>query len=186
MKKLSILALLLLGFSALADDPPKLIDPLPFSHKTHRGAFRAARLVCVDCHPLGRTTDPPVADMQAPLSTCHACHLEEIPGVPHGASNQCSLCHSDLRELLPANHRDGWREDHADDARAAAAECSACHSNQECFACHDDRGPMAKNPHGPGFRVTHGVEARVDPQRCTSCHAGESCLACHSGGTLPW
>jgi hypothetical protein len=171
---------------AVADEPPTLIDPLPFSHDTHRGAFRAARLVCIDCHPVGRSTDPPVADMQAPLSTCHACHLEEIPGVPHGASNQCGLCHSERSQLLPADHVAAWREDHGDSARADAQGCLACHGSQQCFACHDQRGPVAANPHGPGFRVTHGVEARVDPQRCTSCHTGESCLTCHQTGSLPW
>jgi hypothetical protein len=185
MKRLFAL-LLLCGTAAWAADTPTLIDPLPFSHDTHRGAFRAAKLTCIDCHPIGRTTDPPVADMQAPLATCHACHLEEVPGVPHGASNRCELCHAERRELLPADHTPGWRTDHGDSARAAALECLACHDNAECFACHDERGAMAVSPHGPGFRVTHGVEARVDPQRCTTCHTGESCLTCHQTGSLPW
>jgi hypothetical protein len=182
----ALLSLPLLLVAATAGPRPRLLDPLPFSHASHERAFTRARVACIDCHPIGRSSDPPAADLPAPTSTCHACHLEEVQGVPHGAPAQCGLCHADRRELLPASHGPVWRVEHAVPARADADGCASCHASRECYACHDGRGPSAKNPHGPGFRITHGIEARLDPARCSACHTGESCTACHATGSLPW
>ncbi|MFH1463722.1 MAG: hypothetical protein ABIO70_04975 [Pseudomonadota bacterium] len=185
--KRALLLLLPLGLVAAAvSEGPRLVSPLPFSHASHERAFRVTHVACIDCHPIGRTSDPPTLDLPTPTSTCHACHLREIKGVPHGAPNQCGLCHADRGELIPESHSPGWRVDHVVAARADARGCASCHASRECYACHDGRGPIATNPHGPGFRTTHGIEARLDPARCSTCHTGESCTSCHATGSMPW
>lgn len=176
---------LLLGLAA-SDPPPALINPLPFDHKVHNRAMRSSGVRCVDCHPVGLVAQPPVAELPAPLSTCHGCHKGDLPDAPRGARATCKRCHADLQQLLPDTHGAGWRDHHALEGRAARSECNDCHDSTWCFDCHDDRGPLSENPHGPGFRVTHGVEARLDPHACTVCHSGDACLTCHQTGSLPW
>lgn len=177
---------------AVAGDKPRLIDPLPFDHGEHAAAFSRAGVGCVDCHLVGLREAKPaegapeVQVPDPPLSSCHGCHQAELPKAPRAAPDNCTLCHADVRELMPADHDLDWIAIHGDLARSATASCSSCHEPATCFDCHDRRGAGSENPHEVGFRSTHGVEARMDPRQCSSCHTEASCTTCHTGGALPW
>jgi hypothetical protein len=169
-----------------------LVDPLPFDHTQHAGAFESAAVTCVDCHPVGlamTTPDglqPPEQALEPPLSSCHGCHMGDWKKAPRGATSSCATCHANLMSLTPADHGAGWLERHAPAARSFGARCEDCHQTSWCFECHEDRGPLVIDPHPPGFAATHGVEARVDPMSCSSCHAADACAQCHTSGVNPW
>jgi hypothetical protein len=171
-----------------ADAPaPAVADPLPFDHVEHETAFAKADVTCVHCHPVGaRTAAGAPGAVPTPLSTCHGCHLGELPGSPRRAQNTCSSCHPHRAELQPANHGLGWLEAHGPEARALGASGSACHDRTACIDCHEGRGATSRTPHPPGFRATHGIEARVDPASCSTCHTEDVCAACHVTGVTPW
>lgn len=176
---------------ALAE-APALIEPFPFDHGVHAGAFEAARVVCSDCHPVGLSVPAeegvvaPAAALPTPISSCHGCHRKELPRSPRASPSACGTCHADLSALVPTDHGPGWQTAHAIEARAFGASCLDCHDSAQCHDCHDERGPGVENPHPPAFRAGHGVDARLDPRSCTTCHTGESCLECHEGGGWPW
>lgn len=167
---------------------PAVYEPLPFHHGTHDATFVAKGISCVTCHPVGaRTaTGAPDRPLPTPLATCHGCHLGEVKRSPRKATAWCTQCHPHRAELLPADHRVGWMQAHAIEARALSNGCATCHEDRMCIDCHEARGALATTPHPPGFRATHGIEARVDPASCSTCHVESSCTACHASGVIPW
>lgn len=165
-------------------EAPSVRTPLPFDHPAHARSFERAGLSCVDCHPVGLR--PNQALPPPPRSSCHGCHLGELPGAPKQATRVCTTCHAHRAELVPASHGPGWEHAHGAEARARGATCSDCHRTSTCVDCHEARGAGQRNPHPPAFRTTHGVEARLDPARCSTCHTGNSCQTCHTTGALPW
>jgi len=168
-------------------EPPTVVDPLPFDHSTHRGAFTRIGLMCADCHPVGlRAESGAVNDLPAPRSICHGCHRGEADGAPRGAASRCGACHPDREELIPETHGIGWHDDHAPEARSLRAGCDDCHDRGQCIDCHDTRGAAVHTPHPPGFRSLHGIDARLDGATCATCHAAETCVRCHEQGGWPW
>lgn len=189
---LALLALgLLFVLPALSEDdpgePPALLEPLPFDHSAHQRPFDQLGLTCADCHPVGlRAASGKVADLPAPLSVCHGCHLAELEGMPRKAERRCGACHEGGEELKPGTHGVGWESDHTFEARQIRADCDDCHDTGQCVQCHDARGAMTFAPHPPGFRAVHGVEAKFNGARCVTCHAAETCVRCHEDGGWPW
>lgn len=188
---LALLALIFAhaGFVAHAEEPrsPDLPagqvrppDPLPFNHDVHARAFASLGVVCTDCHAVGQA----LGTTSHLGETCHACHLQQVPGAPRSAPRACETCHADRSELRPLSHDAAWMVTHGGEARASGASCKDCHAVSACLDCHDRRGAMSTSPHPPGFRAVHGLEARVDPASCGSCHANASCVACHAGGGI--
>lgn len=167
---------------------PAVLDPVPFDHSVHDEVMRDKHVPCVTCHAIGARTEAGAPDepLPIPFGTCHGCHLRQAKGAPRAASEQCLQCHANRAELYPANHRVGWMQAHAIEARALGSSCDSCHETRTCVECHENRGALSRTPHPPGFRSTHGIEARVDPASCSSCHVESSCSACHASGVIPW
>ncbi|MFT7519657.1 MAG: hypothetical protein ACI9MC_001799 [Kiritimatiellia bacterium] len=166
---------------------PSVIEPIPFAHSVHSEPFDKVGLTCVHCHPVGaRKDDTQVSLPKVPLSSCHGCHLNALPGAPRQADPTCTTCHADRAQLVPKSHGLDWVGGHGPDARTAMKQCSSCHQRGMCVDCHEGRGAMSRSPHPPAFGSTHGVEARLDPASCSTCHAEQTCTSCHITGVTPW
>ncbi len=186
LRAAALLGLILVAASA--SDRVNIREPLPFGHREHARAFERAGVGCLDCHPVGARAEAEAALPlpEAPLSSCHGCHLGELARAPGDAPSGCLLCHADLEGLMPRDHQLDWISLHGQASRAAGQDCQSCHEPAGCLDCHDARGAGSENPHPAGFRSTHGVEARIDPRSCSTCHTETSCTSCHVKGALPW
>lgn len=151
----------------------------PASHVIHEGDFlrehgvraAAGRDLCASCH-------------EEPF--CASCHGVTVPTLPWRLAFD--------RPTLTGLHRAGFRNRHADEARAAPGTCTSCHSAEKfCLDCHTkERSTAARlgeNPHPPNWVRAqggeHGRAARMDPLACASCHGGEGealCVGCHHVG----
>lgn len=137
---------------------PALVQPLPFSHKTHLGSG----LTCMNCHVNG----DPGTKMGFPETRncmlCHAALATDKPGVKDllaystsgqpipwvrvykiastvtwghrvhlDAGLQCETCHGDVRQMEAMAETKATR---------AMATCIGCHQTQgapaECVSCH--------------------------------------------------
>lgn len=126
---------------------------------------------------------------------CATCHGEPFCAKCHGLTTAALPWRFELdRPRLAGLHRAGFRQRHADEARAAPGTCTSCHADTSgCTECHAasgvGAGARARSPHPPGWvrarGGAHGTAARLDPAGCASCHggAGEAlCVGCHRVG----
>ena len=140
--------------------------------REHGVRAASARDLCATCHT---------------ERSCAACHGTTVPALPW------RLAVGNV--ALTGLHRAGFRARHAEEARAAPALCTTCHSERSCSDCHSASrvapGSATRNPHPPTWLTAtrgggdHGMAARVDPVSCASCHggAGEAlCVGCHRVG----
>lgn len=175
---------------ALSKDKPKLVKPMKslFSHKNHLESFKKLDVSCTTCHSFSvktQASDPLAEGVEAGLikpdrKTCHQCHMEAI-SLPR--PNQCTLCHADLKELMPKDHSQNWKVRHGRFAQIDQDACKKCHANKTCSECHTQRDALKPAVHRPNFRVTHSIEARAHPQSCVTCHStNNSCTQCHTKG----
>lgn len=144
-----------------------------FSHLKHV----EAGLECAACHAGVEQSDD-VLDLRRPsMAACVDCH--EASSAP----NECSTCHSVLREdVAPRSHDGNWMRAHGstvcarDDA--TASQCSLCHSDSSCVSCHREMPPQNHTNH---WRLRgHGVTASIDRASCATCHTEDSCASCHA------
>ena len=152
----------------------------PSSHVVHDGDFlrehgvraASARDLCSSCH-------------EEPF--CARCHGVSVPTLPWRLGFD--------QPRLTGLHRAGFRNRHADEARAAPGTCTSCHSAERfCADCHGRERVGANthkggSPHPPNWVRArggeHGRAARMDPLACASCHGGEGealCVGCHMVG----
>lgn len=159
------------------DLPSELVRPS--SHVVHEGDFvrehgvraATARDLCATCHS---------------EASCAACHGVTTAALPWRFSFD--------RPALTGLHRAGFRQRHADEARANPGLCTTCHASERfCLDCHTNRNRAglgaSRSPHPPDWVRArggeHGRAARLDPTGCASCHggAGEAlCVGCHRVG----
>lgn len=151
---------------------------VPESHVVHSGDFvrehgvraASARDLCATCHTEG---------------FCAKCHGVTVPTLPWRLGFD--------RPSMSGLHRAGFRNRHADEARASPGLCSTCHAEQKfCVDCHQSERVgvgSGRNPHPPGWMAGvgggHGRAARMDPGSCASCHGGSGealCVGCHRVG----
>lgn len=169
---------------------PTLVAPLKrlFSHSEHEAPFLRMNVACTECHSFSVKTGPfdPLAPevkkgfLMPDRKICHQCHLEKIQ---QPRRNQCTLCHQDTREIMPADHKNSWRIRHGQFAQADADSCKQCHSPRTCTECHTQRDLAKPAVHRPNFLMTHSIQARANPQSCVACHTSPSqCTDCHSRG----
>ncbi|MBX3232503.1 MAG: hypothetical protein KIT84_16130 [Labilithrix sp.] len=150
----------------------------PSSHVFHEGDFvrehgiraASARDLCATCH-----AEP----------FCASCHGVTAPVLPWRLAFD--------RPSLTGLHRAGFRQRHADEARASPGLCTTCHTGgTSCAECHEGRQLAAgtgRSPHPPGWVRArggeHGRAARMNPLSCATCHGGSGealCVGCHRVG----
>jgi hypothetical protein len=150
-----------------------LHDEVVFPHLRHA---TAESLECSSCHGAVETNDDVLELDPLSMRDCTQCHAGA------GAPNECSTCHSVLREdVAPASHDRLWMRRHGsvvcERGDRTADDCSMCHGESTCVACHLEMPPANHTNH---FRLkTHGVIAALDRQSCATCHRAESCDQCH-------
>lgn len=158
-----------------------------FDHKKHSKAF-AGSVSCTDCHSFSvktNTGDPlslsvPKGFLKPDNRVCHLCHLHSLK---QPTPNQCILCHTYTREIMPESHKLNWGFRHGRMAQSAPETCKECHQESTCGKCHTQRDALKPMVHRPNFRLTHGIEARSRPESCASCHSTtNTCTKCHSTG----
>ena len=150
---------------------------------------------CLDCHGIK------VAHLDAPDSTCAACHVPLVQAV--------RLSRARVGDFpAPESHRDPMfaSRGHGEAAKVkgapVAASCATCHSRDFCTECHVNAPEVAviqalrPDPRSlaheakleappdhaePDFMRRHGGQARSRAAKCAVCHTQESCVACHTG-----
>jgi hypothetical protein len=161
-----------------------------FSHKSHERVLSEEGFNCEVCHPVGFVIEAKEEEKRAEISseslvpgkeTCHFCHFN--PQAGSIAPNSCDTCHTNMRDITPANHNFDWRVKHAVFAKADAGSCNTCHSPRFCEDCHKRRDLPTLRVHDRNFRFIHGIEARANPRECGNCHELKSfCNQCHIKG----
>lgn len=142
-----------------------------FSHAAHVGA----QMECGGCHG----ADLAMLAMPA-KSECRSCHVT--------ASDlaDCSLCHTEGAEYVPASHGPMWEAWHGVEAGHDAQSCANCHAQVDCQDCHAGDNVRPRS-HRLNFAFDHSVEARAGEAECATCHFEPSfCNDCHAGeGIIP-
>jgi hypothetical protein len=160
------------------------VEGLKFSHEPH--LERAYR--CQSCHAV--FPHGPDGTVRPPMRDCVRCHGLEHAAQGTVASSECTLCHTDDFELMPADHTvDFLVGDHKKPALADAAYCSQCHTAEVCVKCHTGGVKMANGKTSekvipadhrkPQWRSEHGGLYLAQKGLCAVCHAPASCQTCH-------
>ncbi|MDY0059491.1 MAG: cytochrome c3 family protein [Myxococcota bacterium] len=148
--------------------------------------FQVPDGLCLSCHANGNAAgvDERVG-LPSMYQGCFTCH-DEVQ-----APRRCDLCHPQapdaplrlggrgFREqgLVPRSHDQGWLTGHRDEARFAAASCTACHQRADCLDCHEGRRYPGFHP--GNWLLSHGLAQRTQATQCASCHQSDQCRACH-------
>lgn len=143
----------------------------------------------------------------ASCATCHArqfcvtCHVDApeqrvilaLEPDPRGAIQRAALTAPRSHDAIT------FPAEHGLAARAPAAGCRTCHTQESCLTCHLRVNPgierlalagpgratgavVTRRPplHTPTFLASrHGTEASAAPNNCASCHGRQDCLQCH-------
>ncbi len=171
---------------------------LMFNHQKH---VKELNIACETCHADITKKDYANVRTLPAMETCSGCHN----GVK--ASDDCQLCHTDIRFIRPANHESGFLRTHKQlVAVSSDANCLMCHSQTSCQECHDGghitktdkgnefessragsilstgSGQIIQNIHALDYLVTHRFDFKAKSRECQSCHEPETfCVECHSG-----
>jgi hypothetical protein len=150
----------------------RLPDEVVFSHLAH--AVDAE--LCSTCHEGIEQSERLDERMAVPMDDCMKCHGNL------NVANECSTCHSEIREdRPPATHSGTWERTHGMVFRAGsqltANRCDLCHLQSDCNDCHFNVQP--ENHTNYWRRRGHGLTARMDRQNCYACHRTDACDACH-------
>lgn len=135
-------------------------------HSTQKG------ITCLDCHvKVGHRLKK---EPSAPKEACYECH-----GKVKGASDRCTLCHSQ-KEATKEHRLVNWEtEVHGKEALDKGREsCLVCHAKPKgfCKDCHKKRPPS----HDLSWNYEHSQLAKKSKEGCFTCHQNKYCLKCHS------
>lgn len=114
------------------------------------------------------------------MAACFRCHGQE-PGSP--APGVCSLCHSDVSNLVPASHlRDGWVEKaHGEVAKEASNEVLETHKETgEPTATPELKSEWLKPAEGSKEATGERLVVVGSVYECSMCHAQRFCDDCHA------
>ncbi len=161
-----------------------------FKHSYHKEFIE--KHGCVPCHQMNvkikwtelEQVDKGIHKLDMPSKvTCHYCHNN--PKTPaKDAPTQCYICHYNMKEIEPANHKNpNWTKVHKLAYEANPKECSNCHKQVFCIDCHIRRGVIQHMVHPRNYEYTHSIEAAADPGKCSKCHHIGFCMECHTKGT---
>jgi hypothetical protein len=178
-----------------------------FSHKVHENVLKRNGFTCVTCHLVGVEIEEKEEKNRIKISelalfpgkeTCHFCHfnpkagsiapnkanLEALGNVMIERISQCSLCHSNVGDIQPANHNFDWKAKHSVYAKGDPSNCESCHSPKFCEDCHKRRDVLpTERFHDTNYIFVHPIDARADPSTCGQCHELHSfCDTCHTEG----
>ncbi len=162
-----------------------------FDHTVHI----SAEVACDQCH-----TDPDVGAFKTGdlMPICTSCHEErgaafasiaksDVSAQDFG-TNECAVCHRDIRlDTVPLRRQGArlahdsaqvWESIHGAESVVDPRFCQRCHDEQDdCAACHRVNKPAS---HTPAWqRKMHGLQATWDRQSCSVCHEEDSCIRCH-------
>lgn len=163
-----------------------------FSHEVHKKVLQKEGFGCSTCHTMGvEIKDEKVADEMMKVShasffpgkeTCHFCHYN--PKAGNIGPDKCSICHSNVRDIQPANHNFDWISKHSVYSKGDPSNCESCHSPKFCEDCHKRRDVLpTQRYHDTNYIFVHPIDARADPSRCGQCHElGSFCDTCHREG----
>lgn len=155
------------------ENPIPVMNParrIVFSHKKHL----ARDIDCAYCH-IGVEKRVRLSSENMPLmKTCSTCHDDRK------APFDCSLCHTNPREIRRASHPDGWKHSHKYEATQDEESCKTCHPNTDyCQDCHEGDN-LQQTSHLLNYRFTHTLDAKGKERDCMVCHTNQSfCNECH-------
>ncbi len=161
----------------MCHEDPETSTPYPrivsyigkFDHSQHL----QADMSCLDCHK-GTGNSSNIYDSHLPAMTyCVTCHGElEKP-------DYCMECHNSNDDLLPRDHRTGWRAGHGPAGYLASHECAICHTDRYCLECHDGDN-LDRTVHPLNYKFNHAIAARGKQENCYTCHQDLMfCNECH-------
>lgn len=161
-----------------------------FHHKQHKEFIE--KHGCVPCHKMN--VNMTWKDIEAAENgskklimpskvTCHYCHNNPEKTPAPDAPTQCYLCHFNMKEIEPSDHKTGnWLKTHKFAYEANPKRCSDCHRQKFCIDCHNRRDTIQHRVHPRNYEYTHGIEAAADPAKCSRCHRIGFCMECHTKG----
>jgi c(7)-type cytochrome triheme protein len=181
-------------YSVFANPKRELI----FNHQQH---VTDLKIECETCHGDINKKEYANARVLPPMESCSTCHN----GIK--ASDNCQVCHTDIRFIRPADHELGFLRTHKQIVAASSdANCLMCHTQSSCQECHEGghasktakgnefessragsslgtgAGQIVQNVHSLDYLVTHRFDFKAKSQECQSCHEPETfCVDCHSG-----
>lgn len=150
---------------------------------THQSGAHA-KLRCTECHSDIREFPHPEHVHYAQCSTCHAQEAQELPASVHAVlgDDGCASCHGSAHEVRRA-------------AAVAAQLCGACHAGERTeflASAHgaamgngDPQSPTCTTCHGPVHKILAAedplspVAKQNQPATCGECHANMAFLARH-------
>lgn len=144
-----------------AAQPAPVVQPLPYSHKTHL----ALGLKCQDCHP----NPDPGADMTSPaVAKCMACHASIAKGRP---AIQKLAEFSESKQPIP------WVRVYTLPDWVTWSHRTHLKTGLRCDACHGDVAQM---------EIMEKVTNVTTMAGCVDCHrqkkASTDCGSCHDLG----
>ncbi len=161
-----------------------------FHHREHKEFID--RHGCIPCHKMN--VEMSWADIEAAERgskkiimpskvTCHYCHNNPGKSPAPNAPTQCYICHFNMKEIEPADHKTAnWMKTHRFAYQAKPQKCSECHRQRFCIECHQRRDTIQHKVHPRNYEYTHSIEAAADPAKCSRCHRVGFCMECHTKG----
>ncbi len=161
-----------------------------FHHREHKEFID--KHGCIPCHKMNVKMS--WADIEAAESgskkiimpskvTCHYCHNNPGKSPAPNAPTQCYICHFNMKEIEPADHKTAnWMKTHRFAYQANPKKCSECHRQRFCIECHERRDTIQHRVHPRNYEYTHSIEAAADPGKCSRCHRIGFCMECHTKG----
>jgi hypothetical protein len=161
-----------------------------FHHKDHKAFIDEHG--CLPCHKMNVKMS--WADIEAAEKgskklimptkvTCHYCHNNPGKSPAPNAPTKCYICHFNMKEIEPADHKTGnWLKDHRFAYYAESKRCEECHRQRFCIDCHSRREVIKHRVHPRNYEYIHSIEAAADPAKCSRCHRIGFCMECHTKG----
>ncbi len=170
-------------------------EVLPFPHGSHVETLDGMMIQCETCHEsvLERASLDLGLELPA-MTVCASCHDSAAKVGKDNKTENCSLCHSEIREDLvpelaelvaPVAHTPSFLRDHEMQAHESADYCNFCHDlthsagSDNCADCHSIMQPESHL--AVRFNeTTHGRLAAMDREQCATCHVVDFCSSCHN------
>ncbi len=140
-----------------------------FPHATHI----QSSIECTTCHENVAASEN-ILDQHLPhMQKCTSCHTDKEK------IDYCYTCHSQNRDLRPANHKLDWLKGHGIASQTMKQDCKSCHTEEKCLTCHQQDN-LDRTVHPLNFVNNHSLVAKGNIENCYTCHEEQSfCVDCH-------